>query len=247
MRVAEPLVLGYHALSEEWEATFSVTPERFARQLRLLGRRGFRGVTFSELAAAGPAPGERLVAITFDDAFRSVLTRAAPVLGELGFVGTVFVPTAFPGAEALDWPGIEDPRGGPAASELEPMDWPELERLAAAGWEIGAHTRTHPDLREVDDRRLVEELEGSKRDVEDRLGGRCRTMAYPFGYHDERVVAATRAAGYLAAVTQRQGRSPDHPLRWPRMGVYHHDHLARFAFKTTATGPRLARAVARLR
>jgi diguanylate cyclase (GGDEF)-like protein len=42
--MSDVVVLCYHAVSPEWPAQMSVTPERFEQQLRLLVGRGYRGV-----------------------------------------------------------------------------------------------------------------------------------------------------------------------------------------------------------
>ena len=226
------LVLCYHALSPGWPAQLSTSPERFERQLRQLARRGYAGTTFHD-AVTGP-PRRRVVAVTFDDAFRSVATLAKPVLDALGWPATVFVPSDFPGAAQLRWPGVDHWAGGAHAHELAPMDWDELAALGDAGWELGSHTCSHPRLTTVGDADLARELSESKRVCEQRLGRPCRTIAYPYGDVDARVVAATVTAGYEAAAALpsalRAGRSgPRHA--YPRIGVYRKDGVARFRLK----------------
>jgi len=241
--VSDRLVLCYHAVSADWPAEIAVTPDQLEDQLRLLLRRGYRGATFTE-AATAPANG-KLLAVTFDDAFRSVLKHAFPIMSRLALPGTVFVPTSFAGSEtAMAWPGIDGWARGPYASELVPMSWAELRLLADAGWEIGSHTRSHPRLPQLGDRRLTEELEGSKRDCETRLGRVCRSLAYPYGDVDARVAKAADAAGYVAAGPMLRGaavlRGSGVPVRvgWPRVGVYLNDTPSRFRFKVS---PRLRR------
>jgi len=68
--------------------------------------------------------------------------------------------------------------------------------LAAAGWEIGFHTRRHDVLTTLDDRALREALEPP-------VAGGARTLAYPHGKATEREARAARDAGYLAAYTGR--------------------------------------------
>src|SRR3954451_1916783 len=97
--MSDVLVLCYHALSDDWPAALSTTPERFEAQLRLLIERGYRPATFEQ--AVGEPLAERTFAVTFDDAYRSVLALAHPIMERLGVPGTVFVPT--------DWAGREQP------------------------------------------------------------------------------------------------------------------------------------------
>jgi peptidoglycan/xylan/chitin deacetylase (PgdA/CDA1 family) len=238
VRVSNPIVLCYHAVSDSWSAPLSVTPREFGRQIRLLLARGYRGETFTQ-AVLGPRDA-RTVAITFDDAFRSVFELAFPILSRAGFRATVFVPSAFPDREApMAWPGIDHWLGGPHEPELRPMSWEQLHRLADAGWEIGSHTRTHPRLTQLDDGSVAEELAGSRRDCEQGLDRPCRSLAYPYGDHDGRIVQAAREAGYAAACGLPAGRHRPDPLCWPRIGIYHPDHRVRFRLKVSPAVRRL--------
>jgi peptidoglycan/xylan/chitin deacetylase (PgdA/CDA1 family) len=241
--VSDALVLCYHAVSESWPAKIAVTPSQLERQLRFLVQRGYRGVTFTEAATA--PPNGKLLAVTFDDAYRSVFTHALPVLSSLGLPGSVFVPTSLAGSEtAMTWPGVEQWAGGHHSPELIPMSWEELGRLGDSGWEIGSHTRSHPRLPQLDDARLAEELQGSRQDCEERLGVPCLSLAYPYGDVDARVVSAVEAAGYRAAGPMLRGaailRATGLSVRlgWPRVGVYLSDSPSRFRFKVS---PRLRR------
>jgi peptidoglycan/xylan/chitin deacetylase (PgdA/CDA1 family) len=230
--VTDVLVLCYHAVSEDWGADLAVTPTQLESQLELVLRHGYRGATFHDAVHSPPAA--KTVAVTFDDAYRSVVELGFPILAKLGLPGTVFVPTAFTGRGApMRWPGIDHWLDGPHESELVPMSWEELATLAAAGWEIGAHTRTHPHLTELDDVALGEELRDSRHDCESELGLPCRSFAYPFSDEDERVVRATAVAGYSAACTLPARFHPASPLRWPRVGVYWDDDALRFRLKTS--------------
>jgi peptidoglycan/xylan/chitin deacetylase (PgdA/CDA1 family) len=228
------LVLCYHAVSERWPAPLSVTPEAFERQLRLLSRRGFQGETFDR--AVSHTSDARTVAVTFDDAYRSVLELARPILDDVGFPATVFVPTDYPGrpGQPMAWDGIDKWLGGPHERELRPMSWEQLGVLADAGWEIGSHTCSHPRLSSLTDEGLARELVESRSMLAERLGRPCGTLAYPYGDHDERVVEATRVAGYGAAGTL-PGRLPrPRRLAWPRIGIYHGDDERRFRIKASA-------------
>ena len=227
------LVLCYHAVSERFPAALSVTPEAFERQLHLLARAGYRGATFEDAVKARSG---RTVAITFDDAYLSVLTLGKPLLDAVGFPATVYAPTAYLDTpdRPLRWDGIEQWHGGEHEQELLPMSWDQLGELAETGWEIGSHTRTHPHLTQVGDDALREELVRSREEVESRLG-RCTTLAYPYGDHDERVVAAAGAAGYAAAGTLPARLHAERPLAWPRVGIYHADDERRFRLKVSRT------------
>lgn len=235
------LVLCYHSVSPDFPERTNVTPAAFADQVRSLAARGYRGVTFREAVLAAPAG--RVLAVTFDDAYASVLEHALPVLAELGMPGSVYPVTDLVGDGApMSWPGIDGWIGGPHEHELRGVGWDGLRTLAAAGWEVGSHTRGHPWLPRCDDARLRDELTRSRAEIEERLGATCDTLAYPYGGVDARVIAAAREAGYVAAGAIASLRSGD-PLDHPRVGIYAADGGGRFVLKTRAT-VRRARALA---
>ncbi len=240
--MSDVLVLSYHAVSEDWPAALSVTPERLEWQLRLLVSRGYRGRTFSD--AVLHDHGEKVVAVTFDDAYRSVLKRAFPILSRLGIPGTIFVPTDFPGGGPMAWPGIDGWLGGPHEAELAPLSWDEVRTLAGAGWEIGSHTCSHPCLTALADESVERELAGSRRVVERELGRPCMSLAYPYGDNDARVRAAAAAAGYATACTVPRRLTDPTPLAWPRVGVYHANGSTAFRIKVSPAFRRLRRTCA---
>lgn len=230
--MSDVLVLCYHAVSPRWPADLSVTPEAFERQLQLLVGRGYRGATFHD-AVTSPSDGPTL-AVTFDDAYLSVLELAKPIMDRLGLVGTVFVPTDYPEREGpMAWPGIDQWLGGEHEAELRPMTWTQMRGLAEAGWEIGSHTCSHPHLTELDEDTLDREMILSRKSCEQNLGRPCMTIAYPYGDYDMRVVAAAGRAGYQAACTLPARFHEAKPLEWPRVGVYHGDDDRRFRMKVS--------------
>src|SRR5215210_4927308 len=231
------VALCYHAVSDDWPAQMAVTPARFEEQLRSLRDRGYQGATFTE-AVLSP-PHRRTLAVTFDDGFRSVLEQAFPVLDRLGLPATLFVPTDLVGSgRPMSWPGLGDWLAGAHAAELLPLDWDELRGLASAGWEIASHTRTHPRLTTLGDEELREQLTASRTRLEDELGTTCRSLAYPFGEADERVVAAAREAGYDAAGGLPTSFRHASALTWPRTGIWRDDGSLTFRIKVA--GPVLA-------
>jgi peptidoglycan/xylan/chitin deacetylase (PgdA/CDA1 family) len=231
--LSDVLVLGYHAVSERWPAALSIAPQHLEEHASMLAARGYRGVTFHEAVTEPPTP--KTLAITFDDAYRSVIKLALPILSGVGFVATVFAPTAYVGSEEpMAWPGIDHWRDTEHAEELVPMSWEELEHLAEAGWEIGSHTHSHPRLPALDDAALKDELETSRLQIERRLARPCPSLAYPYGDYDARVVEAARHAGYLAAGTlPARLKRPSGPLDWPRIVVTRPDDARRFRWKVS--------------
>jgi peptidoglycan/xylan/chitin deacetylase (PgdA/CDA1 family) len=224
------LVLCFHAVSEDWPSGLAVPPEQLREALRLLLDRGYAAATFAAVARR-EAPAKAF-AVTFDDGYRSVITRALPVMAELGVPGTIFVTSNWVGAEApMTWPGIDHWTPGDYEEELIPAGWEELRGLLREGWEVGSHTMSHPRLPELDDEALAAELTGSREKCVDELGVDCASIAYPYGASDERVERATAEAGYaVGAVLRHYGSGP---YGWPRIGVYPNDRGRRFKLKVS--------------
>jgi peptidoglycan/xylan/chitin deacetylase (PgdA/CDA1 family) len=185
----------------------TVDPAAFAAQMSWLGEHGFHAVSNAQLFAAleygAPLP-TRPVAITFDDGYRDVLWHAAPVLHRLGMPATAYVIT-------------HRISGGDPSF----LTWPELRRLEQLGVAVGSHTATHRPLTGETDTDALAELRTSRAALEAHLRHPVQWLAYPMGAEDARVVALTRRAGYVLAVTTRSGdvqRSTE-PLRLERFEV----------------------------
>jgi peptidoglycan/xylan/chitin deacetylase (PgdA/CDA1 family) len=115
---------------------------------------------------------------------------------------------------------------GPEAALL---DEEGTRKLAAADMELGSHSLTHPDLRQLDKTALAFELIESKAAVERITGRPCRTFAYPYGLYDERVVQAAADAGYELAFGWLPG--PWQPLEAPRVPAPPRHGARRLALK----------------
>lgn len=229
--VSDLVVLCYHGISETWPAETSVRPRDFERQLTSFAARGYRGATFSDALTA--AAGDRVLVVTFDDAHRSVLQLAAPTMSRLGLPGTIFVPTGYVGSEEpMGWAGYDEWLGTEHEAELRCLSWGELRELAAAGWEIGSHTRSHPRLPHLADEEIAAELRESRRECEEAMGAPCASVAYPYGAYDDRVLRLAREAGYRFGATVPPAPRAPLPLAWPRVGVYHGEGPARVRLRT---------------
>lgn len=218
-----PVVLGYHAVSASWGHVLSVPPALLARQLRALLASGLRPATLAQTVEGRG----RLLHVTFDDAFVSVL-NALHTLERLGVPSTVFACSglAGPPAKILEVPELVD-EATMHPEELRTLGWEQLSHLASRGVEIGSHTVSHPHLRTLSDTELALELRDSRTRIEDMLSRPCRFLAYPYGEYDARVADAARAAGYEAAFTLPGRISSVGPFSLPRMGMFPRDTAAR--------------------
>jgi len=101
------------------------------------------------------------VSLTFDDATRSHVETAIPVLDRYGLKGTFFL----------------------LCSNIHPdgaSTWEAWRRAVANGHEAGSHSLTHPLLTKVQDMsRVLSEIEGSADLIEAKVGVRPVAFAYP--------------------------------------------------------------------
>ena len=175
------MIIGYHRVHAD-PGPLAVTPETFRRHLEVLAADSrIRVVALSEVAQ-WREPKELPVALTFDDAYADTLEVAAPILEAYGFPATVFAPTGILGS-------------GPR------MSVQQLAELNARSFDIGAHSRTHVDLRGCSGDQLVDEVRGSRADLEEWLGAPVAAFAYPYGALDARIQRAVRDAGFTIGVT----------------------------------------------
>lgn len=227
-----PISLCYHAVSDRLDSPLAVTPARLREQMRVIAGAGLEVVTESELERRRQSGDDcsRLVSVSFDDGYKSTLV-ARDVLAEFGFTGTVYIlPSVIGSREPMRWPGIERWADGPYRDELVPLNWDQVEQLKASGWEIGAHTITHPDLTSLDDAALARELRGAREQIVERLGA-CDSIAYPYGLADHRVAAAAKAVGFTNGTTLPGWIRYDEPLLRPRLGIYRNDGPWRYRVK----------------
>ena len=211
----------YHAVGAPGEppSRYIVPVQRLKRQLRWLARRGYSVIALEELVRRRREhrfPPARSVVLTFDDGYADNAELALPLLERLGMPATVFVVTR---AAANDWSSDESLAGRRLLTATESTG------LDGGPLRLGAHSRTHPRLTELDQAAQEEEIAGSRRDLEERLGGPVEAFAYPYGKHDAAVREQAAKAGYAVALTDDQGRNrpsaPDHALR--RVEVFGND------------------------
>jgi peptidoglycan/xylan/chitin deacetylase (PgdA/CDA1 family) len=204
-------ILTYHKIGSEFELGITtVTRSRFRRHLDLLSAAGKRFHNASDLVFDG-AGGDG-VSLTFDDGYESVYTRVYPELCERGVTATVF-----PVVGAIGHDNRWDVRL--SFRRFRHLSWEQLKELSAAGFEVGSHTMSHRDLTRMAAPRLRSELGDSKRMLEDRLGAPVRSIAFPFGRHNDRVIGEAVEAGYTCGFASAPNGSGS-VMAVGRMGVH---------------------------
>ena len=188
-------VLMYHSIDDSG-SVISIAPKVFAEHVDWISKSGVRVVSLDALAAMDPAEEGDAIALTFDDGFAN-FGEAAALLEEHDLPATVFVVTGHVG-RTNTWGG----RAEPGVPTQPLLDWPELKRLSARGFAIGAHTHTHVPLTTVAADAAIEEIERCAIELAGRLGIQPSSFAYPYGDVDD-AVAAAAGARFPVAVTTR--------------------------------------------
>ncbi len=201
----------YHRFGEDAHPSTNIKLSQFDAHLAELASGKYTVLPLPEIAAAlragKPLP-DRTVAITIDDAFRSVYTEAWPRLRKAGLPFTLFVATA-PVEQRL--PGF--------------MTWDQVRELRDAGVTIGAHSHTHGHLARKPLDAVKAEIETANAILTRELGGVPPLFAYPFGETSAAVMALVRAAGHSTAFGQHSGvmesrQSPYYLPRFPLNETY---------------------------
>jgi peptidoglycan/xylan/chitin deacetylase (PgdA/CDA1 family) len=216
-------VLMYHRIGPTHnvrERRFCIPPDQFARHMYRLASLGMQACSLKDfcgwLEQKTDLPDGSFL-LTFDDGFLGVYEHAAAILEKLGWPATVFLVSKLVG-KTNEWCKVENPD-----ATAYPLLAPEhIAAMRKSGFTFQSHTRLHTDLTTLTGDGLAEALAGSRQDLEELLGEEVRYLAYPYGRHDDRVISATRAAGYYAAFSTQSGfnrRSADH-YRVRRLDVY---------------------------
>jgi len=222
---AEPpthaVVFMYHRFGESEYPSTSVTVEQFRAHLDYLDSAGFHvwplGKLVTALKKGYPVP-DNTVAISVDDAYESVYTRAYPLLKSHGFPFTVFVSTA-----AVD-------RKLPAF-----MSWGQMREMARHGASYANHSVSHAHLLqrkpgESDANwklRIRGELTRAQARLHQELGDDVnespRLFAYPYGEYDTALAGLVNEMGYVA-FGQESGAIglPFDPRALPRYPINEH-------------------------
>jgi peptidoglycan/xylan/chitin deacetylase (PgdA/CDA1 family) len=182
--VIVPILL-YHSITNERieDSRYSVSIENFNQQMQQLNYWGYSTISIEELVehiTKGHTLPPRPVVISFDDGYLNVFSNAFPIMEKYGFTGTVYVV-----ANRLNAEGF--------------LQEEELKTLLDHGWEVGSHGMTHTEL--TQNHVLVrQEILQSRLDLDNALGIKVTSFAYPFGLVDWYVSNKVFDYGYRAAV-----------------------------------------------
>lgn len=208
-------ILTYHQIADTppkgtSHRSLVVAPQDFAGQMAMLSLLGYRGLSMTDLQPY--LRGERVgkvVGITLDDGYLNNLTHAAPVLKHYGFSSTCYVVSQLIGKS-----NVWDRESGIPESAL--MNVAQLKQWIAFGQEVGAHSRHHVHLPQLDGDNARDEIATCKTELEELLDGPVAHFCYPYGEYDSEHVAMAIEAGYTSGTTTQRSRC-QHQENWMQL------------------------------
>ena len=193
-------ILMYHSVdyTKDKKDRLTISPDIFAKQIKYLHDHKYNVIPLEEAVSyiqQKKKPPARTVAITFDDGYENNYKYVYPVLKQYHIPATIFIITDFVGRKDF-------------------MNWDEINEMSASGIiDIESHTKSHPWLTALDDKKLRDEFAGSREILEKKIGKKIKFICYPMGVYDERVKLMAKETGYEAGFATKPTRlSPNYDV-----------------------------------
>jgi peptidoglycan/xylan/chitin deacetylase (PgdA/CDA1 family) len=184
-----------------------VSTSEFSAQMQALANAGYHAITQDQMWAywqrGVPLPAGKPIVVSFDNGYQSQYTNALPVLRRLGWVGD----------ENIQLTGLPPSQGG--------LSQAQVKGLVTAGWELDTQGVSHADLIALNTTQLAEQVDGSRKTIQQRYGVPVNWFCYPSGHYNATVIAAVKSAGYTGSTTVVPGWAgpASDPYRLPRLRV----------------------------
>jgi peptidoglycan/xylan/chitin deacetylase (PgdA/CDA1 family) len=190
------VVLLYHRVGAESGLELDISTQAFTEQMEIL-RESERAATLDRalhVLDGTEMPARDPVVVTFDDGTADFADRAVPVLARFGIPATLYLATDF----------VERQRPFPWGAP--PLSWAALSEARATGLiEVGSHTHTHAVLDQLAPDEIADELDRSRRLIEDHLDAPARHFAYPKGMAHSRAADEAVRRRFSSAALGRSG------------------------------------------
>ena len=183
-------ILMYHYIrnaenESELGKNLSVSPENFEKQMSWLKSNNYQTMRVAEIIDPERKSLSKIyfdqkkpIILSFDDGYLDAYTQALPILQKYQMTATFYIIRNYLGKDNY-------------------MNQVQIEELEKAGFEIGSHTLSHPDLSKLTIEEAQRQIVESKENA--------LTFCYPAGKYNDSTIALVKDAGYQAAVTTHFG------------------------------------------
>ena len=163
-------VLSYHSIND-FNSPISLKTNFFENQLKYLKKKGFKSINFNEIDKKK----NKTIIITFDDGYKDVFYNALPILKKYNFKATCFLVTNYIG----NYNSWDKKKVNYKKQEL--MNEKDINEWLSNGMSIGSHSHYHSDLTKLSENNLINELDFSKKILEDKFNNNNNIFCYPYG------------------------------------------------------------------
>ena len=176
--------------SDQTRYKLSFSPQKLEQFLIFFKENNIETLTFwdlKEIIEEKKDFPEKAVILTFDDGYKSHYDNAFSILKKYNAKGVFFIISNKPD------------------NDLNYANWNQLKEMTSNGQEIASHTVSHPNLTNLSETKIKNELEISKNIIEEKIGKPVISFCYPAGKYDKQVIEIAKE-NYLFARTTKPGK-----------------------------------------
>jgi len=188
-------ILTYHYIStpaptDKDRQALSVSEVVFENQMKFLAENGYQTIALDDFYNAffqnGQLP-QKPIIITIDDGYYDAYINAYPILKKYSLKAAILLPVNL--TETSNY-----------------LHWNQVLEMQNSGLiTFVSHGKTHVWLPALDQSSLDDQIIGSKKILEEKLGIKINWFGYPYGAYDDRTIETVKKAGYLGAISTLPG------------------------------------------
>ena len=188
-RYVVPIMMYHNVSYAENPKLNTVSPENFEFQMSFLREHNYRVLSLDELVEKikkGQKISRKSVVVTFDDGYEDNYAYAFDILKKHEIPATIFIPSDLIGTKGF-------------------LKWSQIKEMFENGIYFGSHTRHHTYLLDIPEAGQKDEIENSKKIIEEELGKEVKYFAYPIGGFSNTIKRIVKDAGYAGACATNRG------------------------------------------
>ncbi len=186
---SEAVIVMFHRFGQDTHPSTNVTLEQVRNFIAYIQDNGFTVRPLQQVVSAiqnGDRLPPKTVAITIDDAYKSIYTYAYPLFKDANFPFTVFLSSREMGFGNF-------------------LSWEQVAEMAQNGADFQAHTHSHPHMTQLSIAQNIEEIQKNIQLIEKHTGIRPTLFAYPYGEANTDIINTVKNMGFTAGFSQHSG------------------------------------------